>query len=105
MTPKPKTPTASGISRLLVAAGFERSELSATRIKGWHNQSEGFVVSATSGRVQVEYKTGFDRGANAAKRREEMLAEYAGSLAPAGYSVKRDESWALPRLIVTAKED
>jgi len=106
MTPS-KPPTASGISRLLKAAGFERSESSATRIKGWRNYSEGFMVTSHDpGRaVCVEHKTGYDRGPNAAKRRDEMLTEYAGFFAAAGYSAERDESWAFPRLIVTAKED
>jgi hypothetical protein len=105
-TSTPKTPTASGISRLLATAGFERSESSATRIKGWRNHSEGYVVSGHgAGEVQVEHKTGYDRGPNAAKRRDETLGEYAVALAVAGYSVERDETWALPRLIVTAKED
>jgi hypothetical protein len=106
MTPNPKTPTASAISRLLAAAGFERSESSATRIKGWRNSSEGFTVGTVErGRVCVEHKTGYDRGPNAAKRRDEMLTEYDGFLTAAGFHVERDESWALPRLIVTAKED
>ena len=101
-----KQPTASGISRLLAKAGYERSESSATRIKGWRNSSEGYVVGTQDpGCVRVEYKTGYDRGPNAAKRRDEMLAEYAGFLTAAGYSVERDETWALPRLIVTAKAE
>ena len=45
MATSSKTPTASGISRLLSAAGFERSESSTTRIRGWHNHSEGFSVT------------------------------------------------------------
>ena len=98
-----KPPTPQGISALLKRAGFERSVSSATRIKGWRNHSEGYAVSASEpGRVCVEYKTGFDRGPNAASRRDEMLGEYAGFFAAAGYSVERDDSWAFPRLIVTA---
>ena len=105
-TSKPKTPTAPGISRLLATAGFDRSESSATRIKGWRNYSEGYVVSTQDpGCIRIEYKTGYDRGPNAAKRRDKVLAEYAEALAAAGYTVERDESWALPRLIVTAKKD
>ena len=102
-----KPPTASGISRLLAKAGFERSESSATRIKGWRNHSEGFTVSShfgCPGEVQVEHTTGYDRGPNAAGRRDETLGEYANAITAAGYDVKRDETWAFPRLIVTAKE-
>ena len=100
----PKTPTASGISRLLASAGVERSESSATRIKGWRNHSEGFTVTGqVLGRVRVEHKTGFDRGPNAQKRRAEMLTKYAASLVAAGYAVERDELW--PALDVTAKAE
>ena len=47
MTPKPKTPTASGISRLLAAAGFERAVMTnnSQRVKehteGFHVREEG----------------------------------------------------------------
>src|ERR1035441_2518373 len=92
-----KTPSAPVISRLLTTAGFEKSESSATRIRGWRNHSEGFVASALApGRVRVEHKTGFDRGPNSAKRREEALGEYESAIAAAGYAVEHDESWAGP---------
>jgi len=105
-----KTPTASGISRLLATAGFERSTSSAGRIRGWRNHSEGYSVTGQDpGRVRIEHKTGFDRGPNSAARRERMLGEYAAALTTSGYSVERDESWAGPGtftgLIVTARTE
>ncbi len=99
-TSTPKTPTASAISRLLSAAGFERSESSATRIKGWRNHSEGFkVTGVVPGEVRVEHKTGFDRGPDAQSRRAEILQCYAADIEAAGYSVTRDPLW--PGLIIT----
>ena len=98
-----KTPTASGISRLLASAGFERSTSSATRIKGWRNSSEGYTVSGYGpGEVCVEHKTGYDRGPNAQKRREETLGEYAKAITDAGYAVT---TGVYGRLIVTAKAE
>jgi hypothetical protein len=98
MTPKP--PTASGISRLLSAAGFKRSE---SRPGPLTPPTEGFTVSAQMfGRVRIEHKTGYDRGVNADKRRAEMLGKYTGTLVAMGFAVERDELWH--GLIVTAKE-
>jgi hypothetical protein len=105
MTATP-TPTPQGISALLRKAGFEKSTSSATRIKGWRNHSEGYSVSGqVLGSVRVEHKTGFDRGPNAAKRREEMLGEYAGFLTAAGYHVERDELWPALNVTALAAED
>ena len=76
-----KQPTPQGISALLKRAGFERSESSATRIKGWRNHSEGFTVTGqVLGHIRVEHKTGYDRGPNAQKRRAEMLSQYGEAL-------------------------
>jgi hypothetical protein len=95
-----RTPTASGISRLLAGAGFKRSE---RRPGALAVPTEGFTVSAQMfGRVRVEHRTGFDRGPNAQTRRAEMLRCYAADIEAAGYSVERDPLW--PGLIVTAKE-
>ena len=59
---KPKTPSASGISRLLASAGFEKSESSATRVRGWRSHSPGFVVrrGESPGEVRVHHELGFD---------------------------------------------
>ena len=95
--------TLQGISALLKRAGFNRSVSSATRVKGWRNSSEGFKVSGIDpGVVNVEHKTGYERGPRAAGLRDEALDEYATVLIAAGYSVRRDETWAFARLIVTA---
>ena len=96
-----KTPSASGISRLLANYGFARSE---SRPGPLTPPTEGFTVSAQmSGRVRVEHKTGFSRGPNADQRRDEMLDKYTGTLFGAGYAVERDE--LRHGLIVTAKPE
>jgi hypothetical protein len=88
---KPKTPTASGISRLLAKAGFKRSE---SRPGPLTPPTEGFTVNDQMfGRVRIEHKTGFSRGANADARRDEMLGKYTAFLVAAGYAVERDELW------------
>jgi hypothetical protein len=97
---QPKTPTAQGVSRLLANAGFQRSQ---PRPGALSAPTEGFTVSAQLfGRVRVEHKTGYDRGPNAVKRRDEALTRYTQTLAIAGYQVERDELWH--GLNVTAKE-
>ena len=106
MSTTSKTPTASGISRLLAAAGFERSETRSTAIKGWHEWSAGYKVSKDyDGCVQVEHRTSSLRSRAPGRAEEEAarIAEYAETITKAGYgvSVKAGNS---PRLIVTAKE-
>lgn len=59
MTPKPKTPSASGISRLLAAAGFRRSE---REIGGY---GSGFVAERTEGAVRVRHRFWSMGGGNA----------------------------------------
>ena len=103
MATSSKTPTASGISRLLSAAGFERSESSTTRIRGWHNHSEGFSVTTdyvvgVGDCISVSYNRGRLPPSEADRIRPGELASYAEAIASKGYSaeVARD------RLIVTA---
>ena len=90
----PKTPTASGISRLLAAAGFKRSE---RQIGGF---GTGYVAEKIYGRdgvVRVRHRF-WSMGAN----RDDALphlAAYAVAIEAAGWAVEFG-SW---ELIVTAK--
>ena len=98
-----KTPTASGISRLLAKAGFEKSESSATRIRGYRRRSYGYVVQGCGhGEVSVRHTSGqfapADEDRADSRRTEDS---YAATIEAAGYAVRRDDYLSL---IVTAKE-
>lgn len=99
-----RQPTPQSISRLLKLAGFERSESSATRIKGWRNHSEGYSVTKWDdyGTVEVSYHRGLISQAEADRIRSEMMERYAKAIADAGYSVA---TGIYGRLIVTAKTE
>jgi len=107
MTHKPPTP--QGISALLKRAGFERSESSATGVKGWRNHSEGYVVRGyESGRVHVGHEDGRFHSADADRQRSaEMEERYAQVIEAAGYAVERsgEAGGYFSRLIVTARKD
>ena len=104
MSTTPKTPTASGISRLLASAGFERSESSATRIKGYRRSSEGFIAEGRGpGVVRVHHTSGEFRPTDADRANSRTLEDqYAEKIREAGYAVDRDE-WS--GLRVTAKTE
>jgi hypothetical protein len=90
----PKTPTASGISRLLSAAGHTRA---VVKLRGG---CSGFRVSnADPGTVWAWHYSmlGTSRNCEAG-----MLARYATVITDAGYAVESDA--ARDRLIVTAKQ-
>ena len=90
-----KTPTASGISRLLAAANFKRSE---RQIGGY---GSGFVAEKTEGAVRVRHRFWSMGGGDA----EPWLAKYAEAITAAGWAVRtEDDSFGRPVLIVTAKE-
>jgi hypothetical protein len=100
-TPKSKTPTASGISRLLSAAGFTKSVRS-----GRMGSSSGYQVAKDYGNlysvngVAVRHITW---SMNPAERVvSEWLGKYADAITAAGYAVNRPEARQI--LIVTAKE-
>src|SRR5579859_6263361 len=95
MTPKSKTPTASGISRLLAAAGFTRA------IPLLRGGVSGFGVSGLGADVEVRYSSVTIGTSN--ERRYAELARYAKVLELHGYAVRTDPS--LPRLIVTTKTE
>jgi hypothetical protein len=105
MSETTKPPTAQGISRLLAKAGFERSVSHATRIKGWRDWNEGYVVkTCDTSTVRVEHRLEkWARGEAADKRAEDFLTAYIKTLTEAGFAVARDEGWSR-RLIVTARE-
>jgi hypothetical protein len=87
-----KTPTASGISRLLAAARFERA---VVKMRGG---ASGFRVSnADPGAVWVWHYSMLGTSRN---REAEKLAKYATVITDAGYAV---ETYTSDRLIVTAK--
>lgn len=100
---KPKTPTASGISRLLATAGFERSELSTTRIRDYRRRTYGYIVQGCGpGEVTARHTSGqfapSDEDRADSRRTEDS---YAATIEAAGYTVRRDDYLSL---IVTAKE-
>jgi hypothetical protein len=109
----PKAPTASGISRLLAKAGFERSER-IPGVRNWGRGNGGFsdgykVTSDRDGRVCVEHRIGTDRlrdpwisnDAHAAEEAE-SLAYYGEAIADAGFAAEHRPDPL--HLIVTAKE-
>jgi hypothetical protein len=103
-----KTPTASVISRLLTTAGFEKSESSATRVRGWRNHSPGYVIRRgdAPGEVKVYYETGtFRTEAKDRQHRAERETEYADLIEGAGYAVLRQEGGAWAPLVVTTKTE
>ena len=105
---KPKTPTASGISRLLAGAGFERSTSSPSRIKGWRNYTEGFsvikdYVAGVGDCITVSWNRGFHPASDAARIRPGELAAYAEAITAAGYSARVQA--ARDRVIVTTKAE
>ena len=98
MTPKPKTPTASGISRLLASAGFERSKtagLGPTALSGYRVTQD----HAHADSVRVRYLFLLALGSSA--RREQMIAAYAKTITEAGWTVEAGTY----ELIVTAKPE
>ena len=97
-----KTPTASGISRLLAKAGFER----ATYKNGCVDRAGFVATEAGSGvGVRVEHDT-FLVYQSAGTRRQAMLDRYAKTITGAGWAAE-PVSYAgnvIHHLIVTAKK-
>ena len=91
-----KTPTASGVRRLLAAAGFTRA---ASKLRGGVS---GFSVSKLGpDSVEVRYSSITMGMSNS--YRYVQLAKYVTPLLVAGYKVETARD--LPRLIVTAKTE
>jgi hypothetical protein len=102
-----KTPTASGISRLLAKAGFERSE-----DKPGGSYDEGFRVSRyrlDGNAVLVNWWADSAETEPGHARRREMLDRYEAAITEAGYAVETAKLHrGLPyvsHLIVTAKAE
>ena len=93
MTAKPKVPTASGISRLLAAAGHTRAIVAIRNGRAGYWSTKG-----PAGTVHVEFyaNTGFCSAA----RRIETLDRYAKTISDAGHGCTLDTD--RDRLIVTA---
>jgi hypothetical protein len=100
---KPKTPTASGISRLLAAAGFERAKVTSKGRNQYANTA-GFHVKARLGNEvlvnhwgdSAEMPSGATRDAG-----RQMLIRYGDVIRAAGWPVEDRNHM----LTVTAKED
>ena len=95
LTPKPKTPTASGISRLLAKAGHIRAETDRFTL------TSGFRVTADrrrSGTVRVDYRVAHRVPENIPGV---FLAAFARTIAEAGWTVEAGTY----ELIVTAKPE
>jgi hypothetical protein len=93
MTTATKAPTSRGISAVLRKAGFEKSESSSTRIRGYHSTSYGYHVSAYgSDEVRVHHYSGkfMPSDADQAHSRE-MEDRYAEAIEAAGYKVERTD--------------
>ena len=96
MTASSKTPTASGISRLLATAGFERAVIS---IMGGNS---GFKVEKCRARADaVKVRQYFFLGNTPDHRYREKLRAYAKVIEAAGYCTESGTY----HLVVTAKED
>jgi hypothetical protein len=101
-----KIPTPQSISALLKRAGYERSESSTTRIKGWRSYSYGYIVKGRGpGEVRVYHVSGmFAPTDEALAENRKMEARYAETIEAAGYTVARTLS-GNPTVLVTAKAD
>jgi hypothetical protein len=96
MSGKPKTPTASGVSRLLASHGFKRSD---RNLGGFGNGYATGKSPAEPGTVLVRHRFWSAGGGNCAP----WLAKYAEAIDAAGFAVRTDPDF--PRLIVTAKTE
>jgi len=95
MTPKPKTPTASGISRLLATAGFDRAVIS---IRGGNSGFQVTKCRAREGGVKVRV---YFQLSHPDESYRAMLRRYAKAIEAAGYCTESGTY----HLVVTAKED
>lgn len=93
---KPKTPTASGISRLLGKAGHTRA---VSKLRGGVS---GYSVSKLGAGPEVEVRYSSITMGTSNDYRYARLAKYAETISEAGFEVRT--MLDIPRLIVTAKE-
>jgi hypothetical protein len=97
-----KQPTAQGISRLLAAAGFERSQRSSSRIRGYPRYSEGYKVESYVDRVVVRHTTG--TFLDTSQRERDMLAQYAEAIRAKGWKATGPAEGGPLELTVTAAD-
>ena len=53
-----KATSAQAISRIIGATGIRKSVTGTTRIRGYHTQSEGFMVTSTEKSIFIAYVAG-----------------------------------------------
>jgi hypothetical protein len=80
-------PNASAISRMISSAGFEKSSVGKTRIRGYHVFTEGFQVENGSSSVLVRYEFGTWSREGAAARRDQVMAGIVALLRDKGFDV------------------
>ena len=96
-----KTPTQRGISSLLARNDFERSRSTPSRIRGYRNHSDGYVVTTgyDAGVVLVHHQVISMRPLPGDEKTiAAMLAKYADTIEAACFAVNRQSD----RLIITA---
>lgn len=110
MTPKPKTPAASGISRLLAAAGFEKAVMT-NNSRHVKEHTEGFHVRTGPGYIIVTHWPASTPptarttalAQDERRRQMEMLQCYEADIAVAGWDT--DLKASLMTLTVYAKAE
>jgi hypothetical protein len=97
-----KQPTPQGISALLGRAGFTRSASRSSRVRGWHEHSEGYRVRRLGNdTIEVQHVPHSLRMRNPDKGRvKQMLDRYSETLVAAGYRVTFSDADALGYLVV-----
>ena len=91
---------AAVVSRMIKAAGYERSESWSTAIKGWHDYSTGFrCYQVTDDTVRVEWVISGWHVKNRDERERVQLEEIAEALA-VRYQVEVIEGTFGPYIVV-----
>jgi len=87
------------LSSVLRKAGFRRSKSWASRVRGWHNHSPGYVISTRfDGSITVRHRSDIRNEASNAAR----VAEYAETLkALGGVLVDGEVAFVKPRPAVS----
>jgi hypothetical protein len=98
----PTSPTASAISGVLRRAGLPISRSSPTRIRGWHNVTEGYHSSQDGLRVRVDWTVGSDLTRHASNDRAlDEIGKAAAALQEGGYLATVANKGGWPHLEVT----
>lgn len=105
---KPKSLTPQGISALLRKAGFEKSTRHATRVRGFSDRTQGYVVGGqTDGSVVVYHESGnsFMMTEATVARQVREQERYAEAIETAGYAVERGKGGLFGPLVVRVKNE